>query len=107
MTRNTTSKFFLPWRSRLLKQLRHQHGIFSSGNTDGDLVTVLDQLVFVDRLCELPPDLFAELFDNAALDLAAAVRILPPASGAFVCSMDSSASCAGTHGIRPCTLYTS
>ena len=63
---------------QLLKQLRHQHGIFSSGNTDGDLVPVLDQLVFVDRLCELPPDLFAELFDNAALDLAAAVRILPP-----------------------------
>ena len=61
---------------QLLKQLRHQHGIFSTGNTDGDLVPVLDQLVFVDRLCELPPDLLAELFDNTALNLTAAIQVL-------------------------------
>ena len=47
---------------QLLKTLGHQHGILAAGNTDGDPVALLDQLVIVDGFGKFTPDGFAELF---------------------------------------------
>ena len=48
----------------LLHELGEKHGIFAAGDTDGDPVSVLDQLVVPDGFGERPPDGFAEFFDK-------------------------------------------
>ena len=53
---------------QFLQQLCHQHGILAAGDADGDLVPCLDQLVPFDGHDKRRPQLFTELFDNAALD---------------------------------------
>ena len=53
---------------KLLHELCHQHRVLAAGDADGDLVPCLDQLVPFDGHDKWRPQLFTELFDNAALD---------------------------------------
>ena len=51
---------------KLLHQLCHQHRILSARNTDGDLISLVYQLIPLYRLDKGSPDLLAEFFNNAS-----------------------------------------
>ena len=53
---------------QLLQKLGHDHRILTAGNTDGDLVPRLDQLIPLDGHDKGCPQLLAKFFDDAALD---------------------------------------
>ena len=67
------TEVLLPVPKELLKELGHYHGILASGNTDGDLVSVLDHVILPDGPGELAPDVFLELLDQAALNFSGPV----------------------------------
>ena len=54
---------------KLLKQLCHQHGIFSTRNADCNFITILHQFIFSDCLRKPSPDRFAEFLDNASFNV--------------------------------------
>ena len=53
---------------KLLKEFRHQEAILAARDTDGNFVSVLNQLIGVDRPGETAPDFPSETLDDAALN---------------------------------------
>ena len=53
---------------QFLEKFRHQHGILAAGDTDCDLVALLNQVVGVERPRKRPPDRLAEFFYNTLLN---------------------------------------
>ena len=53
----------------LLHELGQKHGILAAGDTDGDPVTILNELIIPDGSGKGTPDGFPELFDQSPLDL--------------------------------------
>ena len=50
---------------QFLKTFRHQHRIFSTGNTDCNLISRFYQFIRVDRFCKFRPDFFLEFLTKA------------------------------------------
>ena len=50
---------------QFLKQFCHQHGIFSTGDTDCNAVSFFNQFILIDGFCKFAPDGFAKLFPDA------------------------------------------
>ena len=60
---------------QLLKELRHQHGVFAAGDAYRDLVALAQQLIAVDRLRERGEELLVKCLADAQLRLQLFVRI--------------------------------
>ncbi len=52
---------------QFLKQLRHQHGVLATGDTYCNLISFLNQLIFVNCLGEFAPDSFTKFLADALL----------------------------------------
>ncbi len=65
----------------LLEKLGHQHGILAAGNADSDVVTLLEQIVGVDRLRKGSEQRFVEFFADAELDVFLPVPVSFPERG--------------------------
>ena len=56
-------KFYLSMLLNFLKKLCHNHRIFSTGNTDCNFITFLNQFIISDCLSEFSPDWFTKFFN--------------------------------------------
>ena len=61
---------------QFLQQLCHQKGILPAGYTAGNPVSLLYQLIILDRLCKGRPHRFSEPFYDASLDCSSLLRAL-------------------------------
>ena len=52
---------------QFLHEFGHEHGVLAAGDAHGDAVALLNQVVVLDGVDEGAPQLFAVLFDDAAL----------------------------------------
>ena len=62
-------KVYLVMALQFLKQLCHEHGILTAGNTDSDLIALLHQFILTDCLGKLAPDGLFKLFTQTLLDV--------------------------------------
>ena len=62
-------KMNLPMALQLLKQLRHQHRVLTTWNTDSNLIPLLNQLILIQSLGKRSPDCLSERLDNTVLNL--------------------------------------
>ena len=55
--------------SKLLKKFRHKHRIFSTRNTDSNLISVFYKFILPNCLRKFAPDRFTELFNNTFFNI--------------------------------------
>ena len=67
------TEIHLSMAAYLLHAFSQQHGVLTTGNADGDVVSLFYHLIFIQCLNKRPPDIFAILLDDAPFDIAATV----------------------------------